>query len=123
MFGISYLWHGVFLNDLSRLSYSLNVYFIFAPIAYIAISLIVVAVHRLDLMNVISKNVLVQGFLSGVLCGFFIYVITVVVGISFAKNLTLANIVVDSLWQMLEQGIGGIVVSLVYVFTLDSSLE
>lgn len=35
MFGLSYLWHGLFLNDYNLISYSKVVYFSFATVAYI----------------------------------------------------------------------------------------
>lgn len=123
MLGVSWFWHGVFLNDLSKLKYSVNIFYVFAPIAYVIIGFVVVTVHRLDRMRFISGNVLMQGFLSGVVCGFFIYIISIVVGISFVSSITWKNVMIDLPWQMFEQGLGGLAVSFVYVFVRDSSYE
>ena len=55
-----------------------------------------------------------KGFLMGVALGFFIYLIAFVLGVSFKGSGT-QHIVVDFLWQMIEQGIGGGVVGTVYM--------
>jgi len=123
MFTLSYFWHGIFFNDLSRLSYPITIFYIFAPIAYVFISIIVITVFRLDIVGFISNNILLQGFISGVICGFFIYVVTVIIGVSFSKVMTMKNILVDVLWQMLEQGVGGIAASFVYILIPNSSSD
>jgi len=55
-----------------------------------------------------------KGSLMGMALGFFIYLIAFVFGVSF-KGSGFQHIVVDFIWQMIEQGVGGSVVSAVYL--------
>ena len=49
----------------------------------------------------------------GIALGFFIYLIAFVFGISFKGSGT-EHVIVDFIWQMIEQGIGGGVIGFVY---------
>jgi hypothetical protein len=60
----------------------------------------------------------------GIAFGFFIYLIAFVLGISF-KGTGAAHVVVDFIWQMIEQGVGGSVVGLIYMLArrYDKSMK
>jgi hypothetical protein len=122
MFSLSYIWHGVFLNDFSRLNYPKQIFFVIAIIVYLIISLgiaIVYSHHRLDAYK---KQPLKKGLIVGVAFGFALYMITLVIGVSFTRTLSLGNIMFDCAWQMLEQGIGGIVVGFASVVVSSEHL-
>lgn len=125
MFSLSYLWHGVFLNDFSRLNYPKQVFFVIAIMVYLIISMgiaIVYSHHRLDSIASLKKQPLRKGLLVGIAFGFSLYMITLVIGVSFTRTMTLGNIMFDCAWQMLEQGIGGVVVGFASVLVSSEHL-
>jgi hypothetical protein len=61
-----------------------------------------------------------KGVTIGALMGFFIYLVAFVFGVSFNAG-GLKYIVVDFLWQMVEQGVGGAVIG--FLFSLYEEME
>jgi TRAP-type mannitol/chloroaromatic compound transport system permease small subunit len=49
--------------------------------------------------------------------GFFVYLLIFVLGMSFAKQ-GMMHVVVDILWQMFEQSMGGLMVSLGMIYDM-----
>jgi hypothetical protein len=66
------------------------------------------------------KNLMFKGFLGGVAFGFFLYLVAFTLGVSFKSGET-KHVVVDFVWQMIEQGIGGMVVA--YVFSVAYRIQ
>ena len=56
-----------------------------------------------------GKNKMRRGLMIGMPMGVFIYLIAFVFGISFYTNPTLNHILFDLSWQVIEQGLGGVV--------------
>ncbi|NND94140.1 MAG: hypothetical protein HKN45_04695, partial [Flavobacteriales bacterium] len=108
MFGLSYLWHGVLLNDYIHIKYPMWLYFLLSGIVYLVIGLVMTYLYHYTH----TKNVKYKGALIGAALGFFIYLIAFVLGVSFNQP-SFSHIVVDFIWQMLEQGIGGSVVGFI----------
>ena len=107
LYGISYLWHGVLLNDLSRVTYSIDFFLFLVGIVYFVISFVLTfLIHFLEQFG---KNKVRRGLMIGMPMGIFIYLITFVFGISFYSNPTLNHILFDLSWQVIEQAIGGVV--------------
>jgi hypothetical protein len=113
------VWHGVILYDIDRLNYPREVYMIGASIVYLLIGLLVSWAYSLKFIQLLTKNPFLKGIISGGLCGFFIYLTCIIVGISFSKVMTMKYILVDVSWQMLEQAAGGIAVALVHFYIPD----
>lgn len=111
MFGLSMFWHGVLLNDLKFIPQPHGLFYALAGLAYIVIGFTITFVFTYLTMGI---GIRLKGFLMGVALGFFIYLIAFVLGVSFKGSGT-QHIVVDFLWQMIEQGIGGGVVGTVYM--------
>ena len=111
MFIASYLWHGLLLNDLLKLSYPLPVFFFLAALAYLVVGFTLTFVFTYLSMGIGFR---LKGSAMGAAMGFFIYLIAFVFGLSFNGH-GLQHVVVDFLWQMIEQGIGGSVISVVYM--------
>ena len=107
LYGISYLWHGVLLNDLSRVNYSINFFLLLLAIVYFAISFVLT--FLIHFLAQFGKNKVRRGLMIGMPMGIFIYLITFVFGISFYSNPTLNHILFDLSWQVIEQGLGGAV--------------
>ena len=122
MFSLSYLWHGVFLTDFSRLNYPKQIFFVFAIIVYLIISLGIVVVFSHNKLDFLKKRPLHKGLLVGAAFGMALYMITLVIGVSFTRTMTLGNILFDCGWQMFEQGVGGVAVGFASVLVSSEHL-
>lgn len=120
MYLFSWLWHGLALRDLEELTIPHTLYFSLAGLVYLALGFILTfAVHTSIQHEWISLK---QGFplaasLIGTVAGFFVYLVIFVLGMSFAKS-GMVHVVVDVLWQMFEQGLGGLAVSLGIIYDM-----
>lgn len=109
MFGISFVWHGVILNDLMAIPYPLSFFMGLCAIVYLFVSfLIAFSIEYLG----IEEQHLPKGVGIGSILGFFLYLIAFTLGVSFQAQGT-EHIVVNFLWQMIEQGVGGAMIGLV----------
>ena len=123
MYGLSYVWHGVVLNDLAELRIPLPLYMTLAGLVYLVIGLgMTLFTHTAIMHEWISLR---GGFpfksaLLGAAVGFFVYLMVFILGMSFAKH-EVQHAVVDILWQMLEQGLGGLVISLGIIYDLHKN--
>lgn len=123
MYGLSYVWHGIALTDLSELKVPLALYLTLSGVVYLLIGLgITVAVHQCIRHEWISLR---SGFplMSigvGAIIGFVVYLLVLTLGMSFASG-QLRHILVDVLWQMFEQGLGGLMVGLGIIYDIHRS--
>lgn len=111
MLGLSYYWHGVLLNDLKLISYDRNLFFGLLAIAYLAIS------GSLSFVLMLFKPAdyrLAKHTTIAIAAGFMIYLIAFILGVSIEGG-GLEHTVVNFLWQMLEQGIGGFIIGAYYI--------
>ena len=115
MFSLSYLWHGIFLNDFARLSYPKEIFLTGSIITYLILGFLITKIFLMPFPKSIAKNPLLRGVISGVLLGCATYIVSLVVGVSFSTTLTPKYILFDMLWQTLEQTCGGITVAIVYI--------
>jgi hypothetical protein len=115
MFGLSYVWHGVILNDFARLSYPKEIFLTGSVITYLILGFLVTQIFLMKFPNSIVKKPLLRGIISGVFLGVATYVVALVVGVSFSSTLTTKYILFDMLWQAVEQMFGGITVAFVYI--------
>lgn len=114
MFSMSYVWHGIILNDFNRIDYPLNVYLTASIIAYLIIGLIVARAYDSRFLDKFEKRPLIRGLAAGAISGAVIYLIAFVVGISFGGR-RLEYVIVDVIWQIIEQSAGGAVVGLTHI--------
>ena len=120
MYGLSYLWHGFMLTDLQELRIPLSLYMILAGLVYLIIGLLLTfATHQAIMHDWISLK---RGFpfmamLLGAVVGFVVYLLVFILGMSFAKH-GVEHVVVDILWQMVEQALGGLMVSLGIIYDM-----
>ncbi len=120
MFLLSYVWHGIFLTDFSRLTYPKEIFLLFASIVYLIIGFLVAkAVDSKTLTAKFKRKPVVRGAIGGVLIGIACFLVATVVGISFSTGSRLQNMVLDITWQVIEQGIGGVLAGLVHLFVFD----
>jgi len=114
MFGLSYVWHGVLLNDYVNIRIPMWLYFLLSSIVYVLIALVISILFRFTYIPD-AKH---RGLLIGASLGFFIYMIAFVLGVSFSQS-SVSHIAVDFVWQMIEQGVGGVSVGLCYRLISD----
>lgn len=117
MISLSYIWHGVVLNDLRNVNYPEWYFFILLLIVYSIIAFLLTLIFNYAEPR---KSVLTKGFFGGAAFGFFIYLVAFTLGISF-KSGAVEHIVVDFVWQMIEQGVGGMLIA--YVYSLAMRFE
>jgi hypothetical protein len=116
MFILFYVWHGIFLNDFSRLSYPTELFLVFAAITYLIIGFVMVKVFEAKFFEkLFYRRLFLKGLIKGCLCGFMFFIVATVVGVSFNTGAGIKNLLFDLAWQLFEQGVGGIVVSVTYV--------
>ncbi len=123
MFMLSYVWHGIFLTDYSRLTYPKEVFLIIAAIVYLILGFVVakaIDIHYLE--THFKRKPILRGALSGAACGFLFFLIATVVGVSFSTSSKIENLLLDVIWQIIEQGIGGMAVGLAHIFVYDPSV-
>ncbi|MFN6117775.1 MAG: hypothetical protein ACK46G_05125 [Flavobacteriales bacterium] len=114
MYVVSYLWHGLALTDLQELAIPLGLYLALAAIVYLVIGLILtIGVHKAVQYEYVSLKgpFPLTSALMGTAVGFFVYLVIFVMGMTFTKH-GIMHVVVDIVWQMFEQGVGGLAVSL-----------
>jgi len=111
MLGLSYLWHGIILNDFSSLQYDLNLFFWLLSVLYLFVSfgMSLLLFHYRPEEHRIFKH-----FSIGLFIGFLMYLTAFVLGVSFSGT-ALKHVILDFCWQMLEQGVGAFVISCYYI--------
>jgi len=123
MFGLSYVWHGLVLNDLSDLKdlhVPLAKYLVMAGTTYLVLGLVLtIGIHKGIQFEWISLKgpFPFTAFLVGSALGLVVYLLLFASGMSFAKP-GMVHMVADAIWQMFEQGVGGLMVSLGIIYDL-----
>lgn len=121
MFGLSYVWHGVLLNDLERLSYPKEIFLTGSVITYLILGFLVTKIFLMEFPRQFERKPLVRGITSGALLGIATYVVALVIGVSFSNELTVRYILFDLAWQTVEQTFGGITVAFVYIYIYEGN--
>ena len=120
MYGLSYVWHGLILRDLDELKVPLGLYLGLSALVYTIVGIVItVLVHEAIRHEWISlkRAFPLSSMLVGAVVGFVVYLLVFILGMSFAGSQTM-HIVVDVLWQMLEQALGGLMVSLGIIYDM-----
>lgn len=116
MFCASYAWHGMFLNDLEKIQYPDNVFVSLAGVAYLIIGFVVAFAFMQNIFPNQEKNPVLRGPMIGAICGACIYIVVLVVSISFGSRMNLTHMAFDFCWQTMEQAIGGLLVGMVHYY-------
>lgn len=118
-----YAWHGMYLDDLSRISYSRGLFFIFAAFTYLVISFLLFKIYELKLLKKFLSNVFLRGLAAGCIMAGVVFVITRVMDVGITTSITMKHLALDAAWQTVEQCIGGLVMALGQTFIYDPVLE
>lgn len=119
MYVAFYFWHGVFLNDLNRISFSKGLFLGLAALVYLVISFLLYRTYESKLLAKYISQPILRGVVSGVFLGFILFALVTVLGISFTKDVNLTYILADCVWQIAEQIIGGLVIGLCKVIIFE----
>jgi len=122
MFILFYLWHGIFLNDFKRIQFPLSWFVTFAAFTYLIFGAGIYFLFESSLMKKID-NYFVRGLFTGIIAGFSFFMIATVVNISITKHLSVSHLSVDCIWQVSEQTIGAMVITLLKVTVREPHLE
>lgn len=123
MYGLSYLWHGVALNDLRELRIPMGLYFVLSGLVYLVIGLGTTALMHLCIRHEwisMKHGFPLKGMLMGAVVGFVVFLVAFIFGMSFTDKY-LVHILADVAWQMVEQALGGLVVSLGIIYDLHQT--
>lgn len=123
MFLLSWVWHGLALTDLQELPVPKPLYFGLAALVYLVIGfgLTMIIHHSIQMEWVSLKTAFpLTSMAVGGAAGFFVYLVIFVLGMSFAKH-DMMHILVDVIWQMVEQALGGLAVSLGIIYDMRQS--
>ncbi len=119
MFALSYLWHGVILNDYKLISYPIGIYLVSAGVVYLVIGFLLNRIFIAEFLDRFSEKALPRGLLTGIGLGVIVYMVALVVGVTFTKSLDVKYMALDVVWQAIEQCVGGLVVGLVYMWVFE----
>lgn len=128
MFGLSYLWHGVFLYDYDLITYPIGIYLVCAAIAYFVIGFIVSRAFTIEFFDRFSRHPLVRGPLIGFGTGVAIYLLATAINVATHVNVTFSRgdlkfFALDVVWQGIEQSFGGLVIGIVYMVVFERMPE
>jgi len=113
MFSLSFIWHGVVLNDFLNLTYPKEIFSPLFSLLYLAIGLVfAVAIGYVEII----KNIYYKSLIFGSFGGFIIFLIAFLLGVSFNSEVKVTYIALDLIWQVFEQSAGGLVAGYVYLF-------
>lgn len=111
MFSLSFIWHGQVLNDFESVSISKELFFPLLGLVYLGVSaLFTVLFSFIHFEHHATRNRL---FIGGAI-GFFIYLIAFVLGVSFSPPSETEHIVLDFVWQMMEQAAGALIIDFIF---------
>jgi hypothetical protein len=119
MFGISYSWHGLYLNDVRTLNYPLTIYLVSSAIAYLFIGYLLMRAYTSTFFNQFFGNLFVRGLICGAVFGLVLYMTALVLGVTFTKNISLTNIIIDVSWQTFEQAMGGFLIATLHALVFE----
>lgn len=119
MFGLSYLWHGLVLNDYELINYPIGIYLVSSGVVYFVIGFLLNRIFVAEFLDRYSQKAVPRGIFTGAGLGILVYMIALVVGVTFSKGLELKYMLLDVIWQGFEQCMGGLAVGLVYLLVFE----
>ena len=112
MYVAFYFWHGIFLNDLNRITFSKALFLGLAALVYLVISFVLYRTFESKFLGKYVSQPMLRGLVSGFIIGFILFALVTVLGVSFSKDINITYIMADCAWQIAEQIIGGVIIGL-----------
>jgi hypothetical protein len=79
MFGLSYVWHGVVLNDYAILTYPFQIYLVSAAVVYLVSGFLLTRIFIAEFLDRISQKPIPRGLAAGAALGMILYMVALVV--------------------------------------------
>lgn len=114
MYALFYVWHGILLNDLNKISFNKGLFLGFASLTYLFISFLIFKIFHFEFLKRIFEATFQRALVAGIISGVALYAATLVLGISFSYHLSIKNILVDATWQVIEQCAGAFFIALAH---------
>lgn len=119
MFAVSYVWHGLVLNDFARISYPFEIYLVSAGVIYLVIAFLMSRIFIAEFLDRYSEKAVPRGLMTGAATGIIVFMATLVFGVSFSTTADPKMLMMDFVWQAVEQTIGGLSIGLVYLLVFE----
>jgi MFS family permease len=119
MFAVSYVWHGIVLNDFERISYPFEVYLVSAGVVYLVIGFLMSRIFIAEFLDRYAEKAVPRGLLTGVGMGVIVFMSALVFGVSFSSLADPKFLIMDFIWQVVEQTVGGLTVGLIYLLVFE----
>ncbi len=119
MYVAFYFWHGIFLNDLNRITFSKALFLSLAALVYLVISFVLYRTYESKLLGKYVSQPMLRGLVSGFIIGFILFALVTVLGVSFSKNINVTYIMADCVWQIVEQILGGVIIGLCKILIFE----
>ncbi len=119
MYSAFYMWHGIFLNDLNRVTVSKPLFLFLAALVYLVISFVLYRTFESKTLSSKIHSPLLKGLISGICIGFMMFAVVFVLGVSFTKTMSLTYLIADFSWQIIEQILGGILIGFGKMFIFE----
>jgi hypothetical protein len=111
MFSLSYVWHGLILNDFNAVTISKVLFFPMLGMVYAGIAVLLTTLFTFVPFETHGTR---NRLLIGGAVGFFIYLIAFVLGVSFSPPSETEHIALDFVWQMMEQTAGALIIDFIF---------
>ena len=122
MFVLFYTWHGVFLNDFKRIHFPMGWFVTFAAITYLILGAVIYLVYESELLRKI-QNIFIRGLVCGAGSGFALFMVTTIINISLTRNQSIQHLMTDCIWQIFEQIVGAMMLTLLKIFIQEPMQE
>lgn len=122
MFLLSFTVHGIILTDyLKTNSYFSNLnetdFYLIVGLMYFTLAVMLTVIYKRFLKH--SKRPIFHGGLVGIAFGIIVFIALKLSGLPLFKNNELGHNAFNLFWQLLEQGIGGMVIGYIYKILND----
>ena len=106
-----YSFHGLLTNDFLKLGQAKTFFFSTAAMVYLVIAFGMSLVYKSDTAKKLILAPYKRGWAIGTLSALLMYGVAITVGISFSMDRSALNILVDVVWQIVEQNIGALIIA------------
>jgi phosphotransferase system glucose/maltose/N-acetylglucosamine-specific IIC component len=86
------------------------------------IGFVLVKLFSSETMVNLIRHFFLRGVAVGAASGLLLYMVALVLGVTFTKSITITSIIVDVPWQIFEQMVGGFIISTVYALIYEPIL-
>jgi uncharacterized membrane protein len=87
----------------------------FAAITYLIFGAVIFFLFEAEIMRKIH-NLFVRGLVVGAITGFTLFMIATIINISLTRNQNIEHLMMDCIWQISEQMVGAMVVTVFKFF-------